>query len=159
MCKGSLCGKSATEGSSAMLTLTDSLRHRRLVLSPTAYFCQERQKYAKPPFETHGFKTSFPRRTVQFAKASTARENWFVETSPKCCTVSSSPSLVRLPFQNVEHNAPTFLSGAAAIVGVETIHDLHQNAALKTKSNAFFVPKTAARRRSRNHRFLAAFLW
>ena len=29
-------------------------------VSPTAHFSQQLEKYAKEPFETEGFKTSFP---------------------------------------------------------------------------------------------------
>ena len=150
-----------------------------------ALFVKSDKKYQKTPFETHGFKKlraarrmhstsqkrisygsrfwgvmdSFPRRTTQSVHAFTARQNWCAETSPKCCMASSFPSLVRLPFQNVERCTPTFLSGAAAERGAETIPDLHQNAFLQTNSREHFVPKVSAQRRSRKHWFLAAFLW
>ena len=86
-------------------------------------------------------------------------ENWSVEISPKCCMVSSSPSLVRLPAQNVECFSPTFLSGAAARVEAGTIPDLRQNAVFQRKRSGRRAPKTAAQRGSRDHRSLAAFLF
>ena len=141
------------------LALTDSLLCRWLVLSPTGYFLSSSErKYQKTPFETHGFKTSFPRRTAQFTQASTARKNWCVETFLKCCMVSSSPSLVRLPLQNVEHDASTFQSGAAAKIEAGATPDLHQNAVIKNNAEGRRDHKTATQRRSRNPWFLAAFL-
>ena len=73
-----------------------------------------------------GVMDSFPRRTSQIVPLVTARQNRREETSPKCCMVSSPPSLVRLPVQNVERCTPTFQSGAAARVGVKTILHLRR---------------------------------
>ena len=78
--------------------------------------------------ETHGFHPSFPRRTAQMTPPYTARKNWRVESSLTCCMVSSPPSLVRLPVQNVERCTPTFQRGAAAKREAGTTPDLHQNA-------------------------------
>ena len=49
-----------------------------------------------------------------------SRENRRVETSLKCCMTFRTPSLVRLPLQNIEASAPTFLSGAAAKRGAKS---------------------------------------
>ncbi len=140
------------------LALTESLRIDGLSIAPQGNFCQERQKSPKTPVETHGFHPSFPRSTAQLALDFTARQNRRAETSLTCCMAAAPNPLSRLPVQNVEVCTPTFQSGAAAKREAGTIPDLHQNAVFKTKSKAFFVPKTTAQRRSRNHRFLAAFL-
>ena len=118
------------------LALPGSLPRCHLVLSPTGNFCQERQKSPKTPFETHGFKTSFPRSTAQLALDFTARQNRREKTSLTCCMATAPPSLVRLPVQNVERCTPTFQSGAAARVKAGTIPDLHQNAVLSKRAAA-----------------------
>ena len=97
--------------------------------SPLArIFGVSRKKSPKTPFETHGFKTSFPRRTAQIVPPVTARQNRREKTSLKCCMATAPPSLVRLPVQNVERCTPTFQSGAAAKREAGAIPDLHQNA-------------------------------
>ena len=99
-----------------------------------ALFVKSDKKYQKAPFETNGFKTSFPRSTAQLALDFTARQNRRAETSPKCSMAAAPNPLSRLPVQNAEVCTPTFQNGAAARVGAGTTPDFHQNAVFENET-------------------------
>ncbi len=121
-------------------------------MPPAAYFFQERKKYAKTPFETNGFKTATrcalacippaknPSPAARIFGVSRiplhGKPLSFPNLLPRAIGVRdpplnvawpcASPPLVRLPIQNVEAEAPTFQSGAAAKREAGTISYLHQ---------------------------------